>query len=65
MKPSSPLLRKPSGSTETDEQLMERFVQGDEQAFSELFTRHAPRLEGALRRIVGPAAGDVLQTTFL
>jgi len=44
---------------------MERFVQGDEQAFSELFTRHAPRLEGALRRIVGAAAGDVLQTTFL
>jgi RNA polymerase sigma-70 factor, ECF subfamily len=44
---------------------MERFVQGDEQAFSELFTRHAPRLEGALRRMVGSAAGDVLQTTFL
>ena len=44
---------------------MERFVQGDEQAFSELYTRHAPRLQGALRRIVGSAAGDVLQTTFL
>lgn len=44
---------------------MERFVQGEEQAFSELFRRHAPRLEGALRRMVGSAAGDVLQTTFL
>jgi len=44
---------------------MERFVHGEEQAFSELFTRHAPRLEGTLRRIVGSAAGDVLQTTFL
>jgi RNA polymerase sigma-70 factor (ECF subfamily) len=44
---------------------MERFVQGDEQAFNELFRRHAGRLQGALRRMVGPAAGDVLQTTFL
>ena len=44
---------------------MERFVQGDEQAFSALYTRHAARLQGALRRIVGSAAGDVLQTTFL
>jgi RNA polymerase sigma-70 factor (ECF subfamily) len=30
-----------------------------------LFTRHAGRLRAALRRIVGPAADDVLQTTFL
>ncbi len=44
---------------------MERFVQGEEQAFSELFTRHAGRLQGALRRMVGAAADDVLQTTFL
>lgn len=44
---------------------MERFVQGEEQAFSELFTRHAGRLQGVLRRMVGPAADDVLQTTFL
>ena len=44
---------------------MERFVQGEEQAFSELFRRHASRLQGALRRIVGAAADDVLQTTFL
>lgn len=44
---------------------MERFVQGEEQAFSELFTRHAGRLQAALRRMVGPAADDVLQTTFL
>ena len=65
MKPVPPLLRTPSESTETDERLMERFVQGDEGAFSELFTRHAGRLRAALRRIVGPAADDVLQTTFL
>ena len=66
MKPVPPLLRTPSESTETDERLMERFVQGDEEAFSELFTRHAGRLRAALRRIVGPAAaGDVVQTTFL
>ena len=44
---------------------MERFVQGQEGAFSELFNRHAGRLQGALRRMVGPAADDVLQTTFL
>jgi len=45
---------------------MERFVHGEESAFSELFARHAPRLHGALRRIVGPAAADdVLQSTFL
>jgi RNA polymerase sigma-70 factor (ECF subfamily) len=45
---------------------MERFVQGEESAFSELFARHAPRLHGALRRMVGPAAADdVLQSTFL
>ena len=44
---------------------MERFVQGEEQAFSELFTRHAARLQGALRRIVGAAAEDVLQVAFL
>ncbi|HZX40300.1 MAG TPA: RNA polymerase sigma factor [Myxococcaceae bacterium] len=65
MKPVPPLVRTPSGSTETDEQLMERFVQGEKQAFSELFTRHAGRLQGALRRMVGAAADDVLQTTFL
>ncbi len=44
---------------------MERFVQGDEQAFSELFRRHAGRLRGTLRRMVGSAADDVLQMTFL
>jgi RNA polymerase sigma-70 factor, ECF subfamily len=44
---------------------MERFVQGEEAAFSELFARHAGRLQGALRRMVGGAADDVLQTTFL
>ncbi len=44
---------------------MDRFIQGEEQAFSELFRRHAGRLQGALRRMVGPAADDVLQATFL
>ena len=44
---------------------MDRFVQGEEQAFSTLFTRHAGRLQATLRRMVGAAADDVLQTTFL
>ena len=44
---------------------MERLVQGEEGAFSALFNRHAGRLQGALRRMVGTAADDVLQTTFL
>ena len=52
---------------ETDEALMERFCDGDNEAFETLFARHAGRVQGFLARMVrdGPLAEDLLQTTFL
>jgi RNA polymerase sigma factor (sigma-70 family) len=64
-KPGAPPPRTEIGSVETDEQLMERFVQGDEKGISELFARHARPLHGFVRRMVGDAADDVVQTTFV
>ncbi|MFY0568150.1 RNA polymerase sigma factor [Archangium lansingense] len=51
----------------TDEELMERFCDGDQEAFEALFARHAGRVQGYLARMVrdGPLAEDLLQTTFL
>ncbi|AKJ04545.1 RNA polymerase sigma factor CarQ [Archangium gephyra] len=51
----------------TDEELMERFCDGDQAAFEALFARHAGRVRGFLARMVrdGPLAEDLLQTTFL
>lgn len=51
----------------TDEELMERFCQGDAQAFDALFVRKAPELQAFLTRLVrDPAlAEDLLQLTFL
>ena len=51
----------------TDEELMERFCQGDEAAFEALFGRHASRVQGFLARMVrdGALAEDLLQQTFL
>jgi len=51
----------------TDEELMERFCDGDHTAFEALFTRHAGGVQGFLTRMVrdGPLAEDLLQTTFL
>jgi RNA polymerase sigma factor (sigma-70 family) len=51
----------------TDEELMERFCQGEQDAFEALFARHAGRVQGFLTRMVrdGPLAEDLLQTTFL
>jgi RNA polymerase sigma factor (sigma-70 family) len=51
----------------TDEELMERFCQGEHEAFEALFARHAGRVRGFLARMVrdGPLAEDLLQTTFL
>lgn len=51
----------------TDEELMERFCDGDEDAFEALFARHGARVQGFLARMVrdGPLAEDLLQTTFL
>jgi RNA polymerase sigma-70 factor (ECF subfamily) len=51
----------------TDEELMERFCDGEQDAFETLFARHAGRVQGFLARMVrdGPLAEDLLQTTFL
>ncbi len=51
----------------TDEELMERFCDGEQAAFEALFARHAGRVQGFLARMVrdGPLAEDLLQTTFL
>ncbi|HEX8704690.1 MAG TPA: RNA polymerase sigma factor [Myxococcaceae bacterium] len=51
----------------TDEELMERFCQGDQAAFETLFGRYAGRVQGFLARMVrdGPLAEDLLQQTFL
>jgi RNA polymerase sigma factor (sigma-70 family) len=68
VKPGTPLRRTgtEAHAPEPDEMLMERFLGGDSAAFDALFARHAARLRGYLRRMVGPAAADdVTQTTFL
>jgi RNA polymerase sigma-70 factor (ECF subfamily) len=51
----------------TDEELMERFCQGDTSALDALYTRRAPELHGFLARITGDAAlaEDLLQVTFV
>jgi RNA polymerase sigma-70 factor, ECF subfamily len=51
----------------TDEELMERFCEGDHAAFEVLFSRHAGAVQGFLARMVrdGALAEDLLQTTFL
>jgi RNA polymerase sigma factor (sigma-70 family) len=53
--------------TETDEELMERFCDGEPAALEALFTRHAGGVQGFLTRMVhdGALAEDLLQTTFL
>ncbi|MBS2031127.1 MAG: RNA polymerase sigma factor [Deltaproteobacteria bacterium] len=53
--------------TPTDEDLMERFCQGDTTALDALYTRRAPELHGFLARVTGDAAlaEDLLQTTFV
>lgn len=51
----------------TDEELMDRFCQGDNAAFGALFERLSPSLFGFLSPMVRDAAlaEDLLQTTFL
>jgi RNA polymerase sigma factor (sigma-70 family) len=53
--------------TQTDEQLMARYVGGDTDAFGELYARYAPRLNGMFRRGVNDsqAVADLVQQTFL
>jgi RNA polymerase sigma-70 factor (ECF subfamily) len=51
----------------SDEELMERFCQGDEAAFEALFSRHASGVQAFLQRMVRdrPLAEDLTQTAFL
>jgi RNA polymerase sigma factor (sigma-70 family) len=51
----------------SDEELMERFQDGDARALDALFDRHAPGVHAFLARMVqdGALADDLLQTTFL
>jgi RNA polymerase sigma-70 factor, ECF subfamily len=51
----------------TDEQLLERFLQGHQDAFAALVCRYERELYGYLRRYLGDAslAEDVFQNTFL
>jgi RNA polymerase sigma factor (sigma-70 family) len=46
---------------------MDRFIQGDSQAFDALFQRYSQPIHGYLLRMVGSqaAADDLVQTTFL
>jgi RNA polymerase sigma-70 factor (ECF subfamily) len=51
----------------TDEELMQRYCDGDNTALETLFDRHAAGVHGFLSRMVrtGALADDLLQTTFL
>ena len=51
----------------TDEELMERFCDGDGRAFEALYARHARPVQSFLQRMVGDAAAaeDLLQVSFL
>jgi len=50
----------------TDEELMDRYCAGDQQAFETIFTRFQGRLVRFLRPMVGPAqAVDIAQVTFM
>ncbi len=53
--------------SETDEELMNRFCDGDTKALEALFDRHAQGVHAFLSRMVrdGALADDLVQTTFL
>jgi RNA polymerase sigma-70 factor (ECF subfamily) len=57
----------PFTEPESDDALMAKFCEGDQEAFSVLYARYAPQLETFLRRFVRDRtlAEDLLQTTFL
>ncbi len=65
----SPIRMKeiPITEPDSDDALMARFCEGDQEAFSVLYARYAPQLEIFLRRFVRERAlaEDLLQTTFL
>lgn len=51
-----------------DAALVSAFLRGSEDAFGALYARHAPRMYGLARRLLGPHAGeadDVLQTAWM
>jgi RNA polymerase sigma-70 factor (ECF subfamily) len=52
---------------QTDEELMRAYQLGDESAFKELYSRHAPRVLSFVKKRLGPGpqANDVFQSTFL
>jgi RNA polymerase sigma-70 factor, ECF subfamily len=56
------------GEVRSDEsainQAMERYADGDEAAFAELYDALAPKLLGFLRRVAGEQAEDLVQQTF-
>src|SRR4051812_40994567 len=54
-------------AAETDEDLMERFCQGDSRAFDALFSRYHRPVHGFLNRMLGSlsSAEDLTQATFL
>ena len=51
----------------SDESLLERFVTGDERAFTQLYRRHARYLAGVARRLMGDELelDEVVQEAFL
>ncbi len=69
--PQGEAARNPKESADTteptDEMLMERFRDGNPQAFEVLYRRHAAPLHGFLRRMVrsNAAASDLVQVAFL
>ena len=55
-------------SAQTDEQLMQRAARGSDQAFEELYNRHARRLQGFFARRLGDdsdLAADFIHDSFL
>ena len=56
-----------SQASRTDEELMAAYLDGDHQAFRELFDRYLPRLRGMMRRGMPRDARpeDLVQRTFL
>ena len=58
---------EPIAERESDDVLMARFCEGDQDAFTVLYDRYAPQLESFLHRLVRDRtlAEDLLQTTFL